>query len=155
MKTLPDYGEVFIRDLRSDKERQLTSDKARTDEVAWVPNGQILFTSGKSGNSDIWMIHAKGGRAIQVTKGAGALYGVRVSEDGQRLLYAECRAIQHLWTADADGSNVRQLTFENEALGSPSFSPDNKRICFEVYSSDPLRADNQVLVMDSRIRELC
>jgi Tol biopolymer transport system component/predicted Ser/Thr protein kinase len=149
LRSYPDYGEMFIRHLKSGRERQLTLDKRGIDEIAWAPNNQIFFTSSKSGNSNIWMIPAKGGEAVQVTKGTGPDYGVRVSADGKRLLYVERRTIHHLWTADADGRNARQLTFENQALSSPCFSPDNKRISFHVYSSDPLRSGSQVFVMDS------
>jgi Tol biopolymer transport system component len=149
LKCFPDYGEIFIRDLKTGRERQLTSYKTIIDEIAWAPNNQILFTSAKSGNSNIWMIPAKGGQSIQVTKGTGPDYGVRVSADGKRLLYLERRMIHHLWTADADGRNPRQLTFENQGLSSAFISPDNKRISFGVYSSDPLRSGSQVFVMDS------
>jgi len=149
LRSFPYYGEIFIRHLESGSERQLTFDKKRIDEIAWAPNGQIFFTSGKSGNSNIWMIPAKGGGAVQVTKGTGPDYGVRVSADGKRLLYVERRTIHHLWTADADGRDARQLTFENQALSSPFISPDNERISFHVYSSDPLRSVGQVFVMDS------
>jgi Tol biopolymer transport system component/predicted Ser/Thr protein kinase len=149
VKTLPGYGELFVRDLKSGRERQLTFDKAYIDEAAWAPNDWIFFTSGKSGNSNIWMIPASGGETIQVTKGTGPDYGVRVSADGKRLLYLELRRTHRLWTVDIDGRNARQLTFDSQALAAPCFSPDNKRISFDVYSSDPLRTGSHVFVMDS------
>jgi len=149
LKSHPGYAEIFIRDLKSGKERRLTSDKKPIDELAWAQNNQIFYTSSKSGNSNIWMIPAKGGESVQVTKGTGPDYGVRVSADGKRLLYLERRTIHYLWTVDIDGRNARQLTFENQALGGPRFSPDKKRISFDVYSSDPLRPGGQIFVMES------
>jgi len=149
LRTPPGYGEIFIRDLRSGRERQLTAYKSPIDEIAWATNNGIFFTSSRGGNTNVWMIPAKGGDAVQVTKGTGPAFGVRVSADGKRLLYVERRMIHHMWTADIDGRNARQLTFDNQQLGAPSFSPDKKRISFDIYSTDPLRPTSNLFVMES------
>jgi Tol biopolymer transport system component/predicted Ser/Thr protein kinase len=149
LRSHPSYHEIFIRDLKSGKQRQLTMPKSPIDELAWATNDQIFFTSNRSGNTNIWMIPASGGEAVQVTKGAGPDYGVRVSADGKKLLYLERRLINHLWTADIDGRNARQLTFDNQRLGAPCFSPDKKRISFIMGSSDPLPKPNNLFITDS------
>jgi Tol biopolymer transport system component/predicted Ser/Thr protein kinase len=149
LRSHPVYNEIFIRELKSGKERQLTAYKSPIDEVAWATNNQIFFTSSRSGNTNIWLIPAKGGEAVQVTKGTGPVFGVRVSADGKRLAYLERRMIHHLWTANIDGRNARQLIFENQTLGPPSFSPDKKRISFLVFSDDPMRPTSNVFVMES------
>jgi Tol biopolymer transport system component/predicted Ser/Thr protein kinase len=149
LRSHPSYNEIFIRDLKSGKERQLTAYKSPIDEIAWATNDQIFFTSSRGGNTNIWMIPANGGEAVQVTKGTGPAFGVRVSADGKRLLYLERRMIHHLWTADIDGRNARQLTFENQTLGPPSFSPDKKQISFLMFSADPMRLTSNVFVMES------
>jgi hypothetical protein len=61
----------------------------------------------------------------------------------------ERRTITHVWTADIDGSNARQLTFDNQQLGCPSFSPDKKRISFHMNSPDLLRPGNHIFTMQS------
>ena len=149
LRSFPAYNEIFIHDLKSGKERQLTSYKKGIDEVIWALNDQICFTSNKSGNTNVWMIPASGGEAVQITKGTGPDLGVRISADGKRLLYMEQRTISHLWTADIDGGNARQLTFENQFLEAPSFSADKKRISFNVWSTDILRPGSQVFIMQS------
>jgi len=149
LRSLPGYNEIFIHDLKSGKERQLTAYRSPIDEIACATNNQIFFTSSRGGNTSIWMIPANGREAVQVTKGTAPVFGVRVSADGKRLAYLERRMIHHLWTADIDGRNARQLTFENQTLGPPSFSPDKKRISFLMFSADPMRPTSNVFVMES------
>jgi serine/threonine protein kinase/WD40 repeat protein len=143
------HSEIIIHNLESGKERQLTFYKSGIDELAWASNDQIFFSSNKGGNTNIWMMPASGGEAVQVTKGTGPDLGVRISGDGKRLLYMERRSIGYVWTADIDGSNARQLTFDNQNLGSPSFSPDKKRISFYMGSADLLRPGNHIFTMQS------
>jgi Tol biopolymer transport system component/predicted Ser/Thr protein kinase len=149
LRCFPGRNEIFIRDLKSGRERQLTAYQNPIDEMAWATNNQIFFTSSRGGTTNIWMIPASGGEAVQVTKGTAPAFGVRVSADGDRLLYVERRTISHLWTADIQGGNARQLTFDNQELAAPYFSPDKKRISFIMYSPDPLRRTSNVFVINS------
>jgi dipeptidyl aminopeptidase/acylaminoacyl peptidase len=145
---VPGYNEIFIHNLKTGKERQLTAYKRAIDEISWATNNQIFFTSSRGGSTDIWMIPAKGGEAVRVTKGTGPAVGVRVSADGKRLSYLESRTINDLWSADIDGTHARQLTFEKQALGTPCFSPDNKQISYVVWSPD-INPTSSVFVMQS------
>jgi Tol biopolymer transport system component/predicted Ser/Thr protein kinase len=149
LRTFPGYEEIIIRDLESGKERQLTSSRKLITELAWASNDQILFTSSRGGNTNIWTIPAKGGEAVQVTKGSGPDLSVRVSGDAKRLLFLEQRSIAHLWTVDIDGRNARELTFEDQSLDRPSFSPDKKQICYEMYSADLLRPGGHIYTIRS------
>jgi len=149
LRSFPSYKEIIIRDMKSGKERQLTSYGKEIDEVIWASNNQIFFTSNKSGNTNVWMIPASGGEAIQVTKGTGPDLGVKISSDAKRLVYMEQRFINHIWTVNVDGSNARQVTFDNQYLEMPSFSPDKKRISFTMESSDMLHPSSQIFIMQS------
>ena len=149
LRAFPGYSEIFIHDLASGKERQLTSFKQPILDLTWASNGQVFFSSSKGGNTNIWMIPAKGGAAVPVTKGSGPDLGARVSADGRRLIYLEDREISYLWTADLDGRNARQLTFENQRVSRPKFSHDGKRIAFTVSSDDQLRPGSQIFAINS------
>jgi Tol biopolymer transport system component/predicted Ser/Thr protein kinase len=149
LRSFPDFKEIIIRDMKSGKERQLTSYGKEMDEVVWASNNQIFFTSRKSGNINVWMIPASGGEATQVTKGAGPDLGVRISGDAKRLLFMEQRVIQHLWTANIDGSDAKQLTFDDKYIEGPSFSPDNKRISFTMQYSDILHPSSHIFIMQN------
>ena len=149
LRSYPAFGEIFIRDLGSGNERQLTSYKKEIDEITWASNGQMFFCSSKGGNTNIWMIPAKGGEAVQITKGSGPDLGVRVSADGKRLLFLEKRQMRYLWTARLDGTNARQLTFDDQGLEFPKFSPDNSRISFHSTSSDILQPGSHVFTVQN------
>jgi Tol biopolymer transport system component/predicted Ser/Thr protein kinase len=149
LRYFADCSEIFIRDLESGTERRLTDYKTYISEIAWASNDQIFFSSPKSGGTNIWMIPAKGGEAVQVTKGTGPDYRARVSGDANKLLYSQVKEIHHVWTVNVDGGNARQLTFGNQSLGAPSFSPDKRRIAFYMYSDDVLHPTSHVFTMDS------
>ncbi len=149
LRTFPGYEEIIIRDLESGKEHQLTSYKKQITELAWAPNDQILFTSSRGGNTNIWTIPASGGEAIQVTKGSGPDLSVRASGDAKRLLFLEQRTIAHLWTVDIDGRNAKEITFDDQNLSCPCFSPDKKQICFHISSADLLRPSRHVFTIQS------
>jgi len=149
LRSFPDYGEIFIRDLKSGKERQLTSYKKVIDEIEWALNGQILFTTNKGGNTNVWMIPSGGGEAVQITRGPGPDIAVKPSADCRRLLFLEQRSTSTLWTVDRNGNNARQLTFDNQYLEWPSFLPDLKRISFDMASSDRLQTINHIYIIQN------
>ncbi len=149
LRSLPGYGEIFIRDLDSGRERQLTHYRKPITEIAWASNNQIFFTSSRTGYTNVWMIPAGGGEAVQVTKGGGADYGVRVSADAKRMLYVQQLKIANVWTAGIDGSGARQLTFDNHPVDNSMFSPDKKHVSFTVFSSDPLLPRTHVFLMEA------
>ncbi|MCB0833342.1 MAG: protein kinase, partial [Bacteroidetes bacterium] len=47
LTTFSSYQEIFIWDLISHRSRQLTFDKKNIDEVCWMPNNQIVFSSNR------------------------------------------------------------------------------------------------------------
>ncbi|MBL7961114.1 protein kinase [bacterium] len=144
------YQEIFVWDLTSHQSRQLTFDKKNIDEVAWTQNDQIIFSSNKGGNTNLWIIPSKGGQAVQLTKGSGPDLGVRTSWDNKKLIYMQQQNIGHLWIAGLDGSSARQLTYGDQSIINPDVSPDGKHIIFQMSESDPLKALGQSIYMINR-----
>jgi Tol biopolymer transport system component len=67
-KTLPGlYEEMFIIELASGRERQLTDFKSRMDMVTWTADNHLIFSSDKGGSFDLWTMAATGGEAAQIT----------------------------------------------------------------------------------------
>ena len=73
------------------------------------------------------------------------------SPDGAHLVWASRRAlVEELWTGNANGENLLQLTHLNSYSGTPRWSPDGKWIAFD--SSTP--GGPQIYVIDVEGRNL-
>ena len=109
--------------------RPVTSGSGKADyNVAWTPDGRIVYTSNAGGNDDIWITGADGGNPKQLTSNARINRNPVASPDGRHIVFLSDRSgIPHLWRMNIDGSDQRQLTdtgLNGEA--APQFSPDGR-----------------------------
>ena len=148
------YGEVMVRELVSGRERQLTSDKKNVDEVIWSTNDEIFFVSNKSGQTNLWMIPATGGEAIQVTQGAVPISGPRISADNSTLVYLQQEFTRRLWISSVDGSNARPVTSAEVSMDEGSFSPDGNHIAYVTSDIDVNNLEEHLGLMDHDGRNL-
>ena len=148
IRTFPDgnYQEVVIRDLASGTERQITFNKKNIDEVCWTSNNQIIFSSNKSDNTNLWMTPAEGGQQVQITKGLGPDLGMKISTDLKKLLYYESQSIGDFWIGSLETGTSQQVTFDDRSKFSPTLSLDGKIIAFVMNSADPLNVQNAIYV---------
>jgi Tol biopolymer transport system component len=127
------WSEIFLHDLSTGKERQVTFDKKFIGDVCWASNDRIVFASNRGGNNNLWMVPASGGPVTQVTKGPGPDYSLDISRDGSKLVYFQQQEVSHIWIAGTDGSHPHQITFDDAFLFRVAFSSDGKEIMF-MYS---------------------
>ena len=78
---------------------------------------------------------------MQLVAGSSNMdFDSRLSPDGRRVAFASARAPGNrmdIWVAEADGSNPQQLTHgPGLSQGSPSWSPDGRRIAFDAMGND-------------------
>jgi Tol biopolymer transport system component len=68
-----------------------------------------------------------------VLSSAGQDYNPAYSPDGKKVAFISDRSGSvQIWTSDADGANVAQLTnFQGSTLGSLHWSPDSRRLVFD------------------------
>jgi Tol biopolymer transport system component/predicted Ser/Thr protein kinase len=137
--------EIYVKSLTPGaKEIQLTNDGQQNFEPAWSPDGKrIAYYSKQRGG--IWTVPATGGEARQLTDfGSHPAW----SPDGKQIAFQSspltdlgsfarnALSPSTLWLVAADGGEPpRQLTQAGTApggQGSPAWSPDGKRIAFEV-----------------------
>jgi len=138
LRTFPQgHQEVIVRELATGKERQLTFDQKSIDEVCWTRRDEIIFSSNKAGNSNLWMVPVAGGLALQITKGSGGETGMQISADRKKLLYLQTNWNAYLWIANSDGSGARQITFDERLIFGPSFSPDGRRLLINMNDPNP------------------
>jgi Tol biopolymer transport system component len=120
-------NEIFILDLESREERQLTHDQKRIDEAVWADNGYIFYTSNRSGNFNIWAIPEDGGEAVQITRGAGPDNGLTFSTAANRIALTQRTPVATAWIVNTDGTDHRQL-FPEENIYESHISPDGKKL---------------------------
>jgi serine/threonine protein kinase len=142
------YEEIIIREIETGKERQLTHDQKNIDEVYWMPQGEILFSSNREGPSNLWAIPSGGGTPVQITRGPGPDLGIKASRDGKRVLYMQAAQYGSVMVADLNGLNSRQITPDDHSVFSPAFSPDGKQIAFLVNDPDPIKPFTYFYIVD-------
>jgi Tol biopolymer transport system component/predicted Ser/Thr protein kinase len=149
LRTMKDGSqEIVVKRMPDGPERQLTRDGKNIDEIAWTRQDEILYSSNRGGNTNLWMIRASGGPAVQVTRGGGPDIGMRISADGRTLLYVQSQEVSHLWLADLRTGSARQVTYEDMSIGGVELAEDGRRIAAVVLDPDPIRLASRAVVMD-------
>ena len=124
-------NEIFVRNLETGEETQLTRDKRSIDEAVWADNGYIFYTSNRSGNFNIWAMPEDGGDAIQITKGAGPDNGLTYSKAANRMVFSQRTQVSTAWIVNTDGTGHRQLFPEDNILES-HIAPDGKTLVLRI-----------------------
>ena len=103
-----------------------------TDEGSWIsldvaPNGELLVFELLG---DLYELPIKGGDAKPIISGRGFASQPRFSPDGEQLVFVSDRSGEdNLWLANADGSEVKQLSTRGDGeFISPAWSSDGQTI---------------------------
>jgi serine/threonine protein kinase/Tol biopolymer transport system component len=148
IRTFPGpYEELIVRDIRSGQERQITHDEKQIDEVYWTLQDQIIFSSSRGGNVNLWVIRASGGPPAQVTRGSGPDIGMRISADGRRMIYLEQLETASLWISSTHAATPTLVASDEPNLGIPAISPDGRLVAVAVRT-DPLGKRSQLYLMN-------
>ncbi|MFS4415529.1 TolB family protein [Maribacter sp. 2307ULW6-5] len=147
-----DTFDIFVADLEGNITAQLTDEPGYDAEATVSPKGdKIVFTSDRSGDLELYTMNLDGSDVRQITDELGYDGGAFFSPDGTQLIFRASRpqtpeAIKkykdllaeglveptdmELFICNADGSDLRQLTFLGNANWSPFFHPSGKKILF-------------------------
>jgi TolB protein len=156
--------------------RRLTDNPAYDAEATLSPDGrQIVFTSHREDDVNIFVMDIDGSNVRQLTHEAGYAGGPFFSADGTRIVYRahhptdpadleEYRDLLRqglvrperveLYVMDADGSNKRQLTANGAANFAPFFHPDGQRIIFSSNLHDPQGRSFNLYLIDIETGEI-
>lgn len=144
--------DIFIADLKGNIVKQLTHEKGYDAEATVSPKGdKIVFTSTRSGDLELYTMNLDGSNVKQITHELGYDGGAFFSPDGTKIIFRSSRpktdqeikeykvllaeglvepTDMELYICNADGSELRQLTFLGNANWSPFFHPSGKKILF-------------------------
>ena len=95
-------------------------------QVSFAPNGKIVYSSGMTGNNQIWTINAEGGEQRQLTNDDASNSSPIFAPDGNSIFFSSNRTGEvHVWRMNPDGSNQTQITTKEG--GAPLFvTPDGR-----------------------------
>src|SRR4051812_47565612 len=103
-----------------------------TDEGTWLsldlsPDGRTIVFELLG---DIYTLPIEGGKATHLTSGQMFDAQPHYSPDGKSIVFVSDRSqSDNLWVMNADGSNPRALTRENDQrFQSPAYTPDGKYV---------------------------
>src|SRR5581483_8454312 len=115
-----------------DRVTQITSGAGRYFDLAWTPDGRVLYASDASDSADIWERQTGGAEQRQLTAGAGRNYAPTASPDGRSIVFHSNRSGNwQVWRMDRDGGNQTQLTRGSEESNWPQVSPDGRWVVYE------------------------
>ncbi len=117
--------------------KQIMSEAGRFNEIIWLPDGRLAYTSNAGGSSDIWTMNADGSNVRQLTVGANARLGIAVTADEKQFIFAAERDGKYnLWRIGIDGSNLTRVT-NGEGEYYPQCTPDGRWIVYQSGGNYP------------------
>ncbi len=150
-------GEIFVMDPDGTNLVQLTDNDINESVYSWSPDSQKLAFSRTpesifDPDSEIFVMNADGSNALQLTDNDTFDSSPAWSPDGRTIAF-DSRSTTATWVKtgtdtywrhfdsniylmNADGSDVRQLTYDNVSVGV-SWSPDGQFIAYYSRSKNP------------------
>ena len=147
-----DSYDIFVSDLDGNIVNQLTNELGYDAEATVSPKGdKIVFTSTRTGDLELFTMNIDGSDVKQITNEIGYDGGAFFSPDGTKIIFRASRPKTkdeinlykkllkdgfvvptelEIFICDADGSNLRQLTYLGNANWSPFWHPSGKKILF-------------------------
>ena len=124
--------DIYVRDVRTNVERQLTFHDSGDIWPAWSPNGKwIAFISERDGEMDIYRMDADGANVKRLTN-RGECKKPAWSPDSQSIAFSASRKDAEIgsfiYVMSAEGRGLRRLT--DTSSGVCTWSPDGKEIAF-------------------------
>lgn len=143
---------LYVANLAGQGARRLSPPTQSPIHPAWTPDGRsILYCTNddldrpRKNAGEIYRIEVATGKIATVISGGVNTYPVP-SPDGRRIAFRKMLDINsEVFVADADGSNLKNVTDHPAFEGWPAWSPDGKRIAFGANRN----SSYQIFVMDS------
>jgi serine/threonine protein kinase len=115
----------------------LTRGRSRDRQPAFSPDGtQIIFSSNRSGQLDLWTMTLATGEVRPVTDDAAADWDPAFTPDGRSILWSSDRSGHlEIWMANADGSGARRVSDDGLDAENPTMTRDGDWVVY--FTSNP------------------
>ena len=165
----PTY-DIYVADLHGHIVNKLTNSPGYDAEAVVSPTGdQIVFTSDRSGDLELWIMDIDGSNQRQITNQLGYDGGAFFSPDGKKLVFRSSRpqteeekadyqqllrdglvapTNMEIYTCNVDGSDLRQITKLGKANWAPYFHPSGEKIIFSSNHHSERGYDFQLYMID-------
>ncbi len=121
----------------ANRAKQIASEVGPEKDLAWMPDGRIVYRSNAGGTPEIWVMNSDGSNPTQLTTDARVTHGLSVSPDGRYIFFASDRdGRSNIWRIDANGSNPQQLTKGDDDF-YPTCAPDGSWVAFQRQIMEP------------------
>jgi Tol biopolymer transport system component len=144
--------DIVVADLKGNIVRKLTTEEGYDAEATVSPDGKnIVFTSTRSGDLELYTMDIYGNNVKQITSELGYDGGAFFSPDGKKLVFRSSRpkteeeireykellsqdlvmpTNMEIYVCNVDGSDMKKVTNLGAANWAPFFTPDGKKIIF-------------------------
>jgi TolB protein len=124
---------VYMVDLRTLRQVQLTDDDSWDTDPDWSPDSQRLVWQGeRNGNNEIMVMSIDGSESRNLTRHAASDANPAWSPDGTQIAFVSDRdGNEEIYVMDSDGSNPQRLTDNPGRDKAPDWSPDGEWLAYQ------------------------
>ena len=163
--------DIFSANADGSNVKRLTSADGYDAEATVSPKGdKIIFTSTRDGDPELYLMDLDGSNQTRLTHEKGYDGGAFFSQDGKKIVFRASRprtekdlvdyndlvkngyvrpTALEVFTMDADGKNMKQITQLGKASFAPFFSPDGKKIIFSSNAGSKTGRDFNLFTINS------
>ncbi len=142
-----DNDELYMMDYDGHNQTRITFNRIKDYMPAWSSEGKkIAYTAYQQEKAALYILHPWDGKRDLIYE-KGTSFGPSFSPNGKKLAFCstEDESNSEIYVSDANGKDIRRLTFNKAIDTAPTWSPTSREIAF---TSDR-GGSPQIYIMDA------